>query len=137
MSIQSDQDLATEVTEVITEITGKEIAGSKTELSSCGIDSMTKLDILSGLEQLKVAVAYERNGDRIEHFPAEFGLGQLAKWKPVYEELPGWQEDIMGVRKFSDLPEAARAYIALIEEQVGLSVTSASVGPERDQVVAR
>jgi adenylosuccinate synthase len=104
-----------------------------------GLDELvlTKLDILSGLDRLKVAVAYERNGQRIEHFPAEFGLDELAKWKPVYEELPGWQEDIMGVRKLSDLPAAAQDYIALVEEQVGLPITSASVGPERDQVVVR
>jgi adenylosuccinate synthase len=104
-----------------------------------GLDEMvlTKLDVLSGLEQLKVAVAYERNGERIEHFPAEFGLEELAKWTPIYEEMPGWTEDITGVRQFSDLPEVAQAYIALVEEQVGLSVTSASVGPERDQVVVR
>jgi adenylosuccinate synthase len=104
-----------------------------------GLDELvlTKLDVLSGLDRLKVAVAYERNGDRTEHFPAEFGLEELAQWQPVYEEVSGWKEDIMGVRKFSDLPAAAQNYIALIEERVGLSVASASVGPERDQVVVR
>jgi adenylosuccinate synthase len=102
-----------------------------------GLDelALVKLDVLSGLERLKVAVAYERDGERIEHFPAEFGLEALAEWKPIYEELPGWMEDTMGVRKFTDLPAAAQGYVSLIEEQIGLPVTSVSVGPERDQVV--
>jgi adenylosuccinate synthase len=104
-----------------------------------GLDELmlVKLDVLSGLEQLKVAVAYERNGQRIKHFPAEFGLEALAEWKPVYETVPGWTEDIMGVRKMGDLPVAAQDYVALVEEQVGVPVTSISVGPERDQVVTR
>jgi adenylosuccinate synthase len=104
-----------------------------------GLDelALVKLDILSGLEQLKVAVAYERDGERIAHFPAEFGLEELAKWQPVYEEVPGWTEDIMGVREFDDLPAAAQGYVTLIEEQVGLPVKSISVGPERDQMIVR
>jgi adenylosuccinate synthase len=104
-----------------------------------GLDelSLVKLDVLSGLERLKVAVAYERDGERIGYFPAEFGLDELARWKPVYEELPGWSENIMGVRKMNDLPAAAQDYVALVEERVGVPVTSISVGPERDQVVTR
>jgi adenylosuccinate synthase len=82
-------------------------------------------------------VAYERDGERIEHFPAEFGLEALAEWQPVYKTLPGWTEDIMDVRKMSNLPTAAQDYVALIEEQVGVPVTSISVGPERNQVVTR
>jgi adenylosuccinate synthase len=102
-----------------------------------GLDelALTKLDILSGLERIKVAVAYERNGERIEHFPAEFGLEALAQWEPVYEKLPGWTEDIMGVRTLQNLPAAAREYVAQIEEWVGLPVTFISVGPERDQSI--
>jgi adenylosuccinate synthase len=102
-----------------------------------GLDELmlVKLDVLSGLEELKVAVAYERDGERIEHFPAEFGLDALAEWKPVYETVPGWTEDITKVRKMSDLPTAAQDYVALIERQVGVPVTSVSVGPERNQVV--
>jgi adenylosuccinate synthase len=104
-----------------------------------GLDELmlVKLDVLSGLEQLKVAVAYERDGERIEHFPAEFGLEALAEWKPVYETVPGWTEDIMGARKMDDLPAAAQDYVALIEKQVGVPVTCISVGPERNQVVTR
>ena len=104
-----------------------------------GLDefALTKLDVLSGLERLKVAVAYERDGERTEHFPAEFGVEALAQWKPVYEELPGWAEDISGVRGREALPPAAREYVARIEEWVGVPVTFIGVGPEREQLIVR
>ena len=97
--------------------------------------ALTKLDVLSGMEVLKVAVAYERDGERIEHFPAEFGMEALARWRPVYEEWPGWTEDIRDVRCRTDLPAAAQAYVSLIEEQVGVPVTFIGVGPEREQAI--
>jgi len=97
--------------------------------------ALTKLDVLSGLEVLKVAVAYERDGERTEHFPAEFGMEALARWRPVYEEWPGWAEDIRGVRRRADLPAAARAYVSRIEERVGVPVTFIGVGPEREQAI--
>jgi len=107
-----------------------------------GLDelALTKLDVLSGLEQLKVAVAYERDGERVQpsvarYFPAEFGLEALAQWKPVYEELPGWEEDITAVRRRQDLPAAAREYVALIEERVGVPLTLIGVGPDRAQTI--
>jgi len=103
-----------------------------------GLDelALTKLDVLTGLEQLKVAVAYERDGERIDHFPAEFGVEELARWEPVYEELPGWAEDISDVRSRRALPAAARQYVARVEEWVGVPVTFIGVGPEREQAVA-
>jgi len=102
-----------------------------------GLDelALTKLDVLSGLERLKVAVTYERNGERTWYFPAEFGAEALAQWKPVYEELPGWTEDISGVRSLDRLPPVARQYIARIEEWVGVPVTFIGVGPDREQVI--
>jgi adenylosuccinate synthase len=102
-----------------------------------GLDelALTKLDVLSGLEQLKVAVAYERAGERIQVFPAEFGVESLAQWRPVYEELSGWTDDISGVRSRGDLPSAAREYVARIEEWVGVPVTFIGVGPEREQAI--
>jgi len=110
-----------------------------------GLDelALTKLDVLSGLERLKVAVAYERAGacpersrrERTEYFPAEFGIEALAHWRPVYEELPGWAEDISGVRSRADLPPAAREYVARVEEWVGVPVTFIGVGPEREQAI--
>ncbi len=102
-----------------------------------GLDefALTKLDVLSGLERLKVAVAYERGGERTEVFPAEFGVQALAQWQPVYEELPGWAEDISGVRRRENLPAAAREYVARIEEWAGVPVTLIGVGPEREQAI--
>lgn len=97
--------------------------------------ALTKLDVLSGLERIKVAVAYERGGERTGYFPAEFGVGALAEWQPVYEELPGWQEDISGARSREELPPAARAYVAKVEEWAGVPVTFIGVGPEREQVI--
>ena len=102
-----------------------------------GLDefALTKLDVLSGLPQLKIAVAYEREGVRTEVFPAEFGVEALGQWKPVYEELPGWTEDISGVRSREDLPPAARKYVSRVEEWVGVPVTFIGVGPERKQAI--
>ena len=105
-----------------------------------GLDelALTKLDVLSGLERLKVAVAYERAGahpERSEVFPAEFGLEALAQWEPVYEELPGWTEDISGVRHREHLPPAAREYVARVEELVGVPATLIGVGPDREQAI--
>ena len=102
-----------------------------------GLDefALTKLDVLSGLPRLEVAVAYEREGERIDVFPAEFGVESLAGWEPVIEELPGWDEDITGVRRREDLPAAAREYVARIEEWTGVPVTFIGVGPEREQAI--
>jgi len=110
-----------------------------------GLDelALTKLDVLSGLERLQVAVAYERDGtcpergrkERTEHFPAEFGLEALSQWEPVYEELSGWAADISKVRSREDLPYAAREYVARVEEWVGVPVTFIGVGPKREQTI--
>ncbi len=95
---------------------------------------ISKLDILSGLDEIKVCVAYEINGERTENYPTT--LTDLEKCSPVYETLPGWQEDIMEARVPSDLPENARAYVAYISEKIGLPIPYASVGPARRQTVA-
>jgi len=102
-----------------------------------GLDelALTKLDVLSGLGGLKVAVAYQRHGERVDYFPAEFGLEFLAQCEPVYEELLGWDEDIRGVRRREDLPRAAQAYVSYIEEAVGVPVTFIGVGPGREEAI--
>ena len=102
-----------------------------------GLDELafTKLDVLSGLDKLKVAVAYERGAERIETFPAEFGIESLAEWRPVYEELPGWSEDITEARSRDDLPPVAREYVARVEEHVGVPITLIGVGPGREQAI--
>lgn len=96
---------------------------------------LTKLDILSAFEELPVAVAYEIDGERVDELPT-VGV-ELARATPVYETLPGWGDDITAVRRFEDLPEAARAYVCFVEEQVGVPIRWVSVGPERQQAIAR
>jgi len=95
--------------------------------------ALTKLDILSGLTELPVCVAYKLNGQRITHLPCD--LEELARCRPVYETLPGWQEDITGARQFKDLPAAAGRYVNFISEQVGVPISLISVGPARAQVI--
>ena len=103
-----------------------------------GLDelALTKLDVLSGLKTLKVATAYERGAERVDHFPAEFGVESLAQWRPIYEDLPVWGEVISDVRRRADLPRAAQRYVARIEELTGIPVTFIGVGPERKQAIA-
>jgi len=93
--------------------------------------AITKLDTLSGLEKLRICTAYKYNGEIIEEFPANLNI--LAKCEPVYEELPGWSEDITGVRNINDLPENARHYIERITQLTGIPLSIFSVGPDREQ----
>lgn len=94
---------------------------------------LTKLDILSGLEKVPVCVAYELNGQRLEHYPSN--LDMLAKCQPVYETLDGWQEDVMSARRMADLPTNARRYIEYIAQAARTPIRFVSVGPGRDQIV--
>jgi adenylosuccinate synthase len=100
-----------------------------------GADEITVmlLDVLSGLPELKLCTAYELDGERRTHFPSD--AYQLERCKPVYESIPGWSEDITGVRKLADLPAGARKYIDRVSELVGLKVSVVSVGPDREQTI--
>lgn len=93
--------------------------------------SLNSIDVLSGLEEVKICVAYDLDGKRIDHYPAS--LEQLKRCQPIFETLPGWSEDITGVRRLEDLPEAARNYIRRVGELVGVRISTFSVGPARDQ----
>ncbi len=95
--------------------------------------AVTKLDVLTGLERVAVAVAYELDGVRLETFPAQ--QAGLDRCRPVYEYLPGWNEDITGARRLEDLPAAARDYLRFIEELAGVPVTIVSVGPATEQTI--
>ncbi|REK60816.1 MAG: adenylosuccinate synthase [Brevibacillus sp.] len=95
--------------------------------------AVTKLDTLTGIDTLRICTAYEYNGQIIESFPAS--LNMLAKCKPIYEELPGWKEDITGVRSLNDLPENARHYVERITQLTGIPLSIFSVGPDREQTV--
>lgn len=94
---------------------------------------LTKMDVLSGFDELKIAVAYEIDGKEYR-FPPSTVL-DLERAKPVYETLPGWQENISGARHSLDLPEAACAYIERISQLCDTPIKTVSVGPERDQLV--
>ena len=93
--------------------------------------SLNSIDVLSGLDKVKICVAYDLDGERIDHYPAS--LEQLKRCKPIYEELPGWSEDITGVRHLDELPENARNYVRRVGELVGVRISTFSVGPDRDQ----
>lgn len=93
--------------------------------------SLNCIDVLSGLDIVKICVAYDLDGERIDYYPAS--LEQLKRCKPIYEELPGWEEDITGCRSLDDLPENARNYVRRVGELVGVRISTFSVGPGREQ----
>jgi adenylosuccinate synthase len=95
--------------------------------------AITKLDVLSGIDPLRIAVAYECDGIRYDRVPAS--VRALAQARPIYEEWAGWEEDLGDVRRFEDLPPAARRYISRIEELTATPVTLISVGAERDETI--
>ncbi|MBT8214850.1 MAG: adenylosuccinate synthetase, partial [Acidimicrobiia bacterium] len=97
--------------------------------------ALTKLDVLSGFERVKVAVAYDSLEQRYTDFPRQQRV--LFNCHPVYEELEGWSEDISGVRTFDDLPKAAQRYIEFVEDVAGAPVSMVSVGPERSATLPR
>ncbi len=94
---------------------------------------VTKLDVLSQFDPIKVCVAYEYEGERFEHFPPNQTI--FNKCKPIYEELPGWSQDLSEARKPDELPAEARSYLDAIQGLVGAPVSWASVGPGRDEIV--
>ena len=96
---------------------------------------LNKLDILSGIPELLLCVAYQVDGERIETWPSSADV--LARAEPVYEPFAGWQEAIHGVRALNDLPENARRYVSALEQQAGVPIALISVGPERTQTIER
>ena len=93
--------------------------------------SLNSIDVLSGLDTVKICTAYELDGELIYHYPAS--LKELKRCKPVYEELPGWSEDITACKTLAELPENARNYVRRISELVGVRISTFSVGPDRTQ----
>jgi adenylosuccinate synthase len=94
---------------------------------------LTRLDILSGFETIKVCTAYEADG--VQKLTVPSSLTEFAKMQPVYDELPGWSEDISGIRRFEDLPKNAQAYLRYLEEKTGTPVAVLSIGPDREQTI--
>lgn len=101
--------------------------------NSCTDVYLTKLDILSGWDEIPVCVGYDIDGTVIDHYPLTQREFQLAK--PVYEKLPGWSEDISGIRNFDDLPANCQAYVHRLEELMGCRISGIGVGPGRDQAI--
>jgi adenylosuccinate synthase len=100
-----------------------------------GIDGLAvmMMDVLSHLPEVRICVAYELDGERTEHFPSH--ADDLRRVKPILETLPGWEQDVTGVRKIEDLPAGARRYLDRVAELVGRPVLVVSVGPDRAQTM--
>jgi adenylosuccinate synthase len=102
-----------------------------------GMDSiaLTKIDVLSDLDKIKICTSYKSDGKLIKEFPAS--LETLQKCIPVYEEMKGWKKDISQVTNYEDLPEQLKAYIHRIEELIKIKMVILSVGPQRSQTIIR
>ena len=96
---------------------------------------LTKLDVLDGYKTLPVAVGYDIDGEFVTEMPVT--QVDFARAQPVYEELPGWQEDIRGIRRYDDLPTEARDYVEFLEGQARCRISSIGVGPGREETIVR
>jgi len=94
---------------------------------------LTKLDVLDGLETLKLCTGYTIDGQHVDIFPV--GAEEAARCVPIYEEMPGWTESTVGAKSLAALPATARAYIKRIEELVGVPVDMVSTGPDREETI--
>ena len=95
--------------------------------------ALTKLDVLDGLEEIKICTGYKIDGEVIDHLPAS--QGQQARVEPIYETLPGWKEPTVGARTWNDLPAQAIKYVRHIEELIGAPVAMLSTSPEREDTI--
>ena len=96
--------------------------------------ALTKLDVLSYMKEIPVCVQYELRGEKTDDFPFTALVGEA---KPVYKTVPGWGCDISGVRKYEDLPQAARDYVEFVERSIGCRISYVSVGAARDEIIYR
>jgi len=96
---------------------------------------LTKLDVLSGFERVKLCTSYRAGGSEFDDFPPNQSLFHDAT--PVYEEVDGWEEDLSGARSFEDLPKAAQSYVEHLQDLGGVRVSAVSVGPSREQTLVR
>lgn len=96
--------------------------------------AMTNIDVLGYLDEIKVCVAYDIDGVQTRDFPV---TPLLEKAKPVYVTLPGWKQDVRGIRRYEDLPENCRRYIEFIEKEIECPLTMLSNGPKRDEIIYR
>ncbi len=97
--------------------------------------ALTKLDVLTGIDPIKICIGYDFNGKELGYPPESTRL--LAECKPIYEEIPGWTEDISGILEYENLPENACAYVEQIEDLLGVDISAVSTGPGREQMIYR
>ena len=109
------------------------VVGRAVRLTGAGSIALTKLDVLTGLDPLRICTAYRLDGQQTRSVPASAEL--LERCEPVYEELEGWGEDISGVSRMAELPPAARRYIARLEELIGAQAALVSTGPGREETI--
>ena len=95
--------------------------------------ALTKLDVLDELDEIKICIAYELNGKKIDHLPA--GLNDQLKVKPVYKAFKGWKSSTKGIKEFEKLPEQAKTYVKELEKFIGAKISSISTGPERKDTI--
>ena len=100
-------------------------------INGVGSVAITKLDVLSNFDKIKVCVGYELNGKKLKSFPTD--VERLSKVTPIYAELDGWKEDITGCKSYSDLPAKTKKYLDYIAEKAGIKLEIISVGPKRRQ----
>jgi adenylosuccinate synthase len=103
------------------------------ELSGVNGQCITKLDVLDGLAEIRLCTHYEVDGKRVDLIPT--GADAVARCRPVYETLPGWQESTLGAKSFSALPDSARAYLSRIEQLTGVPIAMVSTGADRDETI--
>jgi adenylosuccinate synthase len=94
---------------------------------------MTKLDVLDGLEQIRLCVGYELDGQRLDVLPR--GSDAVARCEPIYETFAGWSESTMGVQRWEDLPKSAQSYLKRVEEVAGVPIAMVSTGPDRNETI--
>ena len=104
-----------------------------TMINGCETIALTKLDVLDMEPRIKLCVAYKSNGKSLENFPAS--LETLNNAKPVYEELPGWQEATSGITKFKQLPQKAKVYLDFLKKTINTEISFISIGRERNQII--
>ena len=96
---------------------------------------LTKLEVLDGLEKIKICTGYYYNNNEINKFP--LNISGLDKCKPIYEEFDGWDESTEGLKKYDELPANAKEYIKAIEDMVSVPVDIVSTGPDREHTIIR
>src|SRR5690606_32395979 len=96
---------------------------------------VTKLDVLDGLETIRICVGYELDGVPVASLASV--IGRLAECQPIYEEMPGWSQSTVGVTRYADLPGNARSYLERIEDLAGVPLDIISTGPDREQTIVK